>query len=76
MTTGYDQLETQGMIGRIYVGDLYTNIYEAKKEMRHINYIERSFTNLKQLICHSLSADSRIGSYWGCPNCHRTKMIE
>ena len=35
------------------------------------------FTNLSQTICHSLSADSRIMSSWGCPSyhCHRTKLI-
>ena len=29
-----------------------------------------SFTNLSQTICHSLSADSWIIRYWGCPSYH------
>ena len=48
------------------------DIYKAKR-----NAAYGSFTNLSQMICHSLSADSWILSLWDCPSCHchRTKMI-
>ena len=34
-----------------------------------------SFTNLSQTIPHSLSADSWLMRFWGCPSCHLPEEI-
>ena len=59
---------------------LLTHILGQKRNAAYKTYIiyGRFFTILSQTIRHSLSADSRIMSSWGCPSyhCHRAKLIQ